>query len=228
MKKRKKIGNLLFWITLISPMVSFSLTSVIGEANIFGVAGIIRYSWIMWLFIPLGILSILIGLKLKKGKQKYKKNFIIAFICLPLIIIFGSYRFIFCNTISYDTNRVNVIKDIIKLELPEQIKIATTKRDSYNISYLKILNNESKVKFEQGLEINQLWKKELSSKIKSLLPFDIQYETGTFDYFVFYNVTNDEYNICPLEGEYESIFIAYDRELKRLIIIDDYIIKIDV
>ena len=94
MKKEKVLGNILFWMTLISPMISFSLASMIGEAEIFGVAGIIRYSWLMILFIPVGILSILIGLKLKKGKQEYKKNIIVAVIVLPLLAIFGSYRFI--------------------------------------------------------------------------------------------------------------------------------------
>lgn len=52
MKKIKIIANILFWITLVSPMVSFSLASIIGEADIFGVAGIVRYSWVMWFFIP--------------------------------------------------------------------------------------------------------------------------------------------------------------------------------
>lgn len=226
MKKVKSFANIIFWITLFSPMASFALTSVIGEANIFGIAGIIRYSWIMWLFIPIGMLSILIGIKLKKNNQKYKKNFIIAFICLPLIIIFGSYRFIF-NSVSFDTDKVTTIENEIKLELPEQIKIATIKLDSYNVSYLKIINNESKEKFENELEKNQLWEKELSSKIKSLLPFDIQYEIETFDYFVFYNITNNEFNIYPLVGEYECIFIAYDYELQRLIILDDYKIKLN-
>ncbi|HHU55926.1 MAG TPA: hypothetical protein GXZ48_04470 [Acholeplasmataceae bacterium] len=226
MKKVKSFANIIFWITLISPPASFALTSVIGEANIFGIAGIIRYSWIMWLFIPIGMLSILIGIKLKKNNQKYKKNFIIAFICLPLIIIFGSYRFIF-NSVSFDTDKVTTIENEIKLELPEQIKIATIKMDSYNVSYLKIINNESKEKFENELKKNQLWEKELSSKIKSLLPFDIQYEIETFDYFVFYNITNNEFNIYPLDGEYECIFIAYDYELQRLIIIDDYKIMLN-
>ena len=119
MKKEKVLGNILFWMTLISPMISFSLASMIGEAEIFGVAGIIRYSWLMILFIPVGILSILIGLQLKKNKQKYKKNLIVAFISLPLLIIFGSYRFIFNSNISYDINNVLTIEDKIDIEESE-------------------------------------------------------------------------------------------------------------
>ena len=115
MNKKRILGNILFWATLISPIVSFSIASMIGEANIFGVAGIIRYSWVMLLFIPIGILSILIGFKLKNSTQKYKKNFIVSFICLPLLIIFGSYRFIFNSVVSYDVNEVSIIEEKIHL-----------------------------------------------------------------------------------------------------------------
>lgn len=64
----------------------------------------------MLLFIPIGILSILIGIKLKKNKQNYKKNFIAAFICIPLLLIFGSYRLISKNVVSYDVNKVSTIE----------------------------------------------------------------------------------------------------------------------
>ena len=226
MNKKRMLGNILFWTTLISPIVSFSLASMIGEANIFGVAGIIRYSWVMLLFIPIGILSILIGFKLKNSTQKYKKNFIVSFICLPLLIIFGSYRFIFNSAVSYDVNEVLIIEEKINFEIPDDIKVATNKLDLYNISYLKIINSESKDMFEQEIGNNQLWQKELKPEIKSLLPLDIQYESEIFECFVFFNVTSNEYNISPLSGENECIFIAYDCDLQRLIILNDYKINI--
>lgn len=226
MNKNRVLGNILFWATLICPIVSFSLASVIGEANMFGVAGIIRYSWVMLLFIPIGILSILIGFKLKNSMQKYKKNFIVSFICLPLLIIFGSYRFIFNSAVSYDVNEISIIEEKVNLEIPDDIKVATNKLDLYNVSYLKIINSESKDIFEQEVVNNQLWQKELKSEIKSLLPLDIQYESESFEYFVFYNITSNEYNISPLSGENECVFIAYDCDLQRLIILSDYKINI--
>ena len=226
MNKKRVLGNILFWTTLISPMVSFSMASMIGEANIFGVVGIIRYSWVMLLFIPIGILSILIGFKLKNSTQKYKKNFVVSFICLPLLIIFGSYRFIFNSVVSYDVNEVSIIEEKINFEIPRDIKVATNKLDLYDISYLKILNSESKDMFEQEVENNQLWQKELQPEIKSLLPLNIQYESEIFEYFVFFNITSNEYNIPPLRGQNECIFIAYDCDLQRLIILNNY--KIDI
>ena len=207
-------------------MAAFVLASVVGEVNIFGVAGIVRYSWVMLFFIPLGVLSILIGNKLKKSNQKYKKNYIIAFICVPLLMIFGSYRFIF-DSISYDVDRITAIEKEIKLELPNQIKIATNSFDSYNLSYAKIVDTESKTIFENELETNLLWERELSSTIKSLLPSDIQYEVGNFDCFVFYNLTNDTYNTYPTDSEYKFIFIAYDYELQRFVILDNLTNKLN-
>ena len=226
MNRKKILCNILFWATLISPIVSFSLASTIGEANIFGVAGIIRYSWVMLLFIPIGILSILIGFKLKTNKQKYKKNFIVSFICLPLLVIFGSYRFIFNSVVSYDVNEVAIIEDKIKFEIPNDIKVATIKLDLYNISYVKIINSESKEVFEQRIRNNQLWQEELDPEIKSLLPLHIQYESEFFEYFLFFNITSDEYNMFPPSGQYRCIYIAYDCDLQRIIILNDYKINI--
>lgn len=222
MKKEKVLGNILFWITLVSLMVSFSLAAMVGEVKIFGVAGIVRYSWIMLLFIPVGILSILIGVKLKNSGYKYKKNLIIAFICLPLLLIFGSYRFIFNGVVSYDVNKISIIEDKINIEIPNEIKVATNKLELYNLSYVKIIDNESKNAFEQEIRNNKLWQNLLNREIKCLLPLDIQYESKTFDYFVFYNITNNEYNIEPINEDCEIIFIAYDCDLQRLIILDNY------
>lgn len=97
-------------MTLISPLFSFQTVCLLGEVDIFQTPGMIRYTWVMLLFIPIGILSILIGIKLKKNKQNYKKNFIAAFICIPLLLIFGSYRLIFKNVVSYDVNKVSTIE----------------------------------------------------------------------------------------------------------------------
>lgn len=215
----KKSGNILFFLTLISPMVSFYLASEIGEADIFGVGGIVRYSWIMLLFIPIGILSILIGVKLKKANQKYMKNIVIACICLPLLLIFGSYAFLFTN-VSYDVNKIHVVETKTNLELPHEIKIATVDLEIYNISYAKILDEKDQETFERELQSSQLWQKQLKPEIKQLLPKDIQYIAETYDTFVFYNTDSKQYNNSFAKGE--CVFIAYNYEFQKLMILDNY------
>lgn len=226
MKKYKLAGTILFWLTLISPLLSFALASLIGETDIFGIGGIVRYSWVMLLFIPIGILSIIIGIILKKGNQKYKKNLIIAIICIPLLLVFGSYRFIFSNYFSYNIDNVTAIEEITNLDLPNNVKSVTTKIDTYNVSYLKILDEEERANFENELETNEMWQTELSSEIKTLLPEYVRTEVSKFDNFVFYNLTNNEYNVCPTNGESKCVFIAYNSKQNRLIILDDYVVTI--
>ncbi|MGN0807251.1 MAG: hypothetical protein ACI4MN_02260 [Candidatus Coproplasma sp.] len=227
MKKIKIIGNIIFWLTLISPIAGFALACIIGEVNIFSIAGMVRYSWVMWCFIPFGVASIIIAIILKKNNLRYKKNLVIAFICVPIIILFGLFRFIFINNVfTYDSNSVVIVEQKSELELPHQVKIASYKLDSYTESYLKITDKEEKENYEDNLKTNPLWVSELSSKIKSLLPYEIQVEINTFDYFAFYNITTDEYNIYPSDGQYDCLFIAYDCELQRLIVLSDYKINL--
>ena len=82
---KNKTSWLLFLATILSPIVAFALVCLVGEVEIFSIAGIVRYSWIMWLFTPICILTIIIGYCWKKHKFKYKLNIISAFICFALL-----------------------------------------------------------------------------------------------------------------------------------------------
>lgn len=227
MKKEEVLGDILFLLTLFSPFASLVVTSIFGETEIFSAPGMIRYTWIMLLFIPIGVLSILIGLKLKKGKQEYKKNIIVAVIILPILVIFGSYRFIVTN-ISYDADNIITIENKMNIELPKEIKIATSKWNSYDISYVKITDDKSKEKFEQEIKNSQLWEDELDFYIKSVLPYEVQIQLDNFEYFIFYNVTTGQYNDSNFaKGNYRVMFIAYDCDLQKLVILDNYEIKSD-
>ncbi len=228
MKTRKVLGHIFFWLTLGFSLISFTIASAIGEPNVFGVAGIIRYMWVIWLFIPIGVISIIIGVKLKKNGQKYKKNFIIAFICIPLLLLFGSFRFIYADMVSYDVNRVSVIEEKTSIVFPNNIKVAMQMFDSYDEIYVKILDDESKYNFETEIENNPLWQDTLQTSLKSLLPVIVQSKTDTvFDYFVFYNVTCNEYNKFPPTGEYECVFIAYEIDLSRIVILDMHAVTVN-
>ena len=215
MKKEEFFGDILFLLTLISPFVSLVIISIFGEPEIFSALGMTRYIWIMLLFIPIGVLSILIGLKLKKGKQEYKKNIIVAVIVLPLLAIFGSYRFIDSN-ISYDTDIIITLITLSKYKLVSLVTI-----NGEEVGYV-----ESKEKFEQEIKNSQLWEDELDFYIKSVLPYEIQIQSDNFEYFIFYNVTTGQYNDSNFaKGNYKVMFIAYDCDLQKLVILDNYEIK---
>lgn len=227
MKKINIFGHILFWGTMISPVIAFTFAAVIGEVDIFGIAGIVRNSWVMHFFIPIGIMSIVIGSCLMIMGYSYKKNFIIAFICIPLLFILGSFRFIFDN-IHYEPQKVIILEEKTALDLPEKVKIATMDFENYNISYVKITNREEKSAFEENITNNDKWSTEVKATLIRSMPIELWTEMpdgkGEFDYFVFYNVDTKQYNNFTESGKYDCVFIAYDEDLSRMIILDEYII----
>ena len=221
MKYSKLIANLLFVLTIISLPLTFSISAIIGEANIFGVAGIVRYAWIMLLCLPIGILTLLVGLQLKKAGHPYRKLLIVAGICIPLMLIFGSYRFIF-REISFEPSDMLVVEEKISFDLPDSIKVATYDYGEYRMSRVKILDKNEADGFLNKINTNACWTSDLSYASKGMLPFDLQPELAQFDYFLLYNIMTGEYNTCPDADEYKCVFIAYDRELQLMVILDDY------
>ncbi len=154
-KKLNILGNVAFWFTLFTINISICLIICIGHINGDRYERIIKYSFINWCFIPIVVICLLIGKKLKKNNQKYKKNYIISFIMLPILIVLGSLRFVITD-FTYDVNRINVIQNKVKVSLPTKINVTTRKYDSYNISYVSINDKECKKKFTQEVFDNLL------------------------------------------------------------------------
>lgn len=224
MKKIKFLGNTVFLLTIISPVVAFVIAASVGEAEIFGVGGIVRYSWVMLTFLPVGILSVVIGAILKKRNEGGLKNIVVACICVPILLIFGSYRFIF-NNFTYDEASITYIEEFASINLPSDMKIVTNDMNAYVISYAKINSQEEKIEFEQNLKNDYKWEKKLDSQIMNALPFNIKVETEGFDYFTFYSNLGKEYNSISVGGEHECIYIAYDSETGRFAILSKYIVE---
>lgn len=221
----KKVNTILICFSLLSPFIGLMLVNVVGEMDVFGTAGMSRYIWIMWLFIPVCILLFISGIKLKNQGLEYMHSLVISIVCSALLIIFGMFGIIFDN-FSFEISYIDKIEDIIGIELPTPIGVATEEYYKYNLTYAKVLDEERK-HFEEELESSLYWKSSLGSKIKSLLPIEQQSELVLFEYFLLYNETTKEFNQFPPDGSYKIVFMAYDIDLQRLMIIDEYEICVD-
>lgn len=226
MKLMKILGWALFWICFISIPLSFSILCEVGEVEIFAAAGLVRYSWIMWLFIPIGICSIVIALVLKSQNQGYKKNIISGCISIALLFLFGSYFLLFAGVVTYDEKPIIAAEEKAQVSLPDNIKIASQAKDDgkFSITYAKLLDESEKASFKAEISVNSKWSDTLDAGFLTTAPDIIPYEAYTFDYFVLYNATLHEYNTFPQSsGSYDCILIAYDCEVGRIMIIDEFI-----
>jgi hypothetical protein len=226
--KLRIISITLIICSALSLPLAFSIGAIVGQVDIFSTLGLIKYIWIMLLFIPIPLCTFIFDLYLKKEKIKYKSNIIMSIICLALLTLFGSFRFIFHDIITYNNENIIAIEEKTNLDLPNSLNVATEDNGDYLLTYAQITDRSEKIAFENNLLTNEYWNNSLSSTIKGTLPLNIQAEIQTFDYYITYNVTVSSFeNDSFANGEYELIFIGYDIEKSRFIIINDYIILIN-
>lgn len=221
---KKYLHIILFVVAIITPLFSFALCTIVGESDFYGMAGIMRYTWIMWCFIPIPLLLFLNGIK---SKKRYYK--VVAIIVIIILTIFGSYKFIFSEYFDYNKEIVASTSRIMQIYMPEDVKVATNKSQGFKISYVKILNHSEEEAFTKSQDNDPKWVNNLCSDLFNSLPYNIQLESNSFDSFIFYNITDREYNSYPrTNGEYECIFVAYDKSDSKILILSDFSLNVNL
>lgn len=86
--KWKLISNILFAVSLCSPLAGMPLVSVFSTIETFE-----QNMWIFYLLTPIPIASIVIGCILKSKGYKYKKNIVVGIIVTVFLCIYGSFTF---------------------------------------------------------------------------------------------------------------------------------------
>ena len=217
----KKIGLILLICSIFSIPFAYGLCTIIGEAHIFGVGGAIRYSFLIWLALPVSFAYLFYSGKLKNNGLSYKPHRIVAIICIFLTVLFGSYRWIFAEISTYDEVNVRFSCKDVNIDLPNDIKVANSIYDDQVVSYVKINNLEEKAKFEEAILQSALWTELIDMEIQYTISYFYVLETLSFDYYLFYNKTTNEYNAPVVSNEAQRcIFIAYDSDEDRIIIIN--------
>lgn len=214
------LSVILFVLSICSIWVSFWFALFIGEVDIFTMRGMIRYSWVIYFFIAIPLASLGFGIYQKKIGKVYRKNFVIAFICIPILVIFGSFKFIFPSD-DYRSENVANVEYECGIDLPSNIEALTYYDSNYTMIYAKVLDKNEKVAFEQLIKDDPVWVESLSGVLEATIPDFVNYEFVECDWFVYYNKTNGEYNSFIAEGEYKFSLIGYDIELGRIVILHD-------
>ncbi len=216
---------MLFWFALVGMFVGLFLPFEIGETDIMGMGGYIYYSWVAFLFLPFGIASLIHSVRMKKQGQKYKKNKIIAFIAIPVLLLFGSYRFLFNNTFVFSPEPAYSVSEKVEVDMPKEIKAITNSSFSCYVTYVKIENPDEKDAFYKSISQDEKWTRKLPNKITNALPSYIDASSFLYDYFLFYNETTNEFNTYPqTEGEYKCVFFAYNKTNGNFVILDDFVL----
>jgi len=112
----RNVMIILFICTLLSLYGALFSLSLLNKFNPQYGFNFIKNTWIFWCWLPVPILSIVLGFKYKKRGFKCTKNIIGGFIIGFLLLIYGGFWLL--PTYAKDYSEIYKYEDVIDAELP--------------------------------------------------------------------------------------------------------------
>ena len=219
MKTINKIGIILLLVTILIGPFLFSVACVVGEANVFGVGGALRYSWLVYFGVPVAIISMVFALKAKNNGYHHRKNVIVSCLFIPVFLLIGSERYFFADFYDYTDQIIISVNRKTALFIPTNERVVTVKYGQFDLAIEKIAS--SKDVFESSMDTK--WENSLASPIWNLLPLEASSQVSTFNKFLFYDCVSKDCNKVTVQDDGRScVFLAYSTSSGRLMILDEY------
>lgn len=213
---------ILFIITICSLWGALWSVSLVDKINPQHGFNFTKNTWVFWCWLPIPILSIILGFKYKNAGFKCTKNIVGGFIIGLLLLVYGSFSLF--PTFSQDYSKIDSYRSIISAQLPSngelEIQDWGTYFDEDKTNYTIInayYDKEDVSSLVNSIEYNSNWilSKEIKSELKILIPSQLRSDDDA--YFSIYNKTTNQYNVLPeIAGEYEIYAMKYDKSDKHL------------
>ena len=181
-----------------------------------------KNNWVFWCWLPIPIISILLGYRYKKMGLKCKKNIVGGYIMLVLLLVYGS--FCLFPTFERDYSEIDPYRSIVRAELPDSGQLEIQEWDKHfeedKTEYVVInayYDKEDVKNLERSIESSSDWIpcNSIKSELKILIPSTVRSDSDA--YFSIYNKTTGEYNALPsTTGNYEIYAMKYDKSDKKL------------
>lgn len=176
----------------------------------------VKNTWVFWCWLPIPILSIILGFKYNNAGFRCTKNIVSGFIMGFLLLLYGSFWLF--PTFSEDYDKIDKYKSIIDANLPNngelEIEDWGTYFDEDKTEYTIInayYDKEDVSGLVSSIKNSNHWilSKKIKSELRILIPSQLRSDEDA--YFSIYNKTTKEYNTLPTEaGAYEIYAMKYD------------------
>lgn len=188
-----------------------------------------KYMCGMWFWLPVPILSIILGFKYNKRGIKCKKNIIGGFIIAALLLLYGSFSFLFDFNFEVDYSEIYHYESIIGIKVPTQ---GTFIRQEWEQSYLLdhttnyawFKNSKENNEFLENIQKSNNWilESEISSNLGIFIPANMSCPSDSVCYYSVYIEGMENYNTIPSEtGKYHIYSMMYHPK-KAVLQIEDY------
>lgn len=227
-KKLPVKWSVVSWILVIASLFTVQATlllmlylSTINEYDI-------ENACAFFLFVPIPLMSISIGKRLKEKGYKYKKNTVVGIVMTVILCLFGTMGIAYIVGNDYSEDYVIKVEDTTNVEIPEAIRIRThdwtkgTQKVAKGYVYFTsdiALEEPQAQEFVVQIEKDDRWLKEVSEEIDENICSACF--TPLYTYFLLYNIDTKEYNVIPKEsGSYRFIAIGYIKEMQEIEIVE--------
>ena len=213
---------ILFIVTIASLWLALASLSIVNVINPQHGFNFTKNTWVFWCFLPIPILSIILGFKYKRAGFKCTKNIVGGFIIAFLLIVYGA--FCLMPTFSVDYDEIDKYRDIVDAELPSNGELEIQDWDTYfdedkteySIIYA-YYNKENVNDLVSSIENSNNWilSKDIKSVLRIFIPSTLYSDADA--YYSIYNKTTGQYNSLPeVAGDYEIYAMKYDISDKHL------------
>lgn len=225
MKKYQIIGIILFVLSIASVFIAAYIPQGVGEVSFFGSMGANCYMWISWLFLPIPIAAFIFGLVFRK-KVHVMVDIIGGMVVFSILLFFGCVTLI--NPVDSSGSFIQDAQNTTNIVMPADVKAMSQKSSQGGrIGIAKLLNHNEEETFKSNMS-SDYWEDKYPINAKALLPSSITYQTEKeYEKYCLYILPSKTFNPQTIEhGKYDVCYIAYNSNLHKLYIFDNYSVEI--
>lgn len=206
------IGDNKITLKLLVDAVLVSIVIIIFGISLM-VEAIVSNYWPLIISLPIPVLALILGIKLKKSNIKYINDIsrFVSIVTILLIIIATIMMIGFSKYEKQDYNYIYDLESKIGIDFPNQGRIITkdfSSRNPNSVRYTKLSRvyfEKDINEFENMIKTSDQWIEVLNEDLKKVIPKHLQSEA---EYNLLYNITRNTFNDKTL-GDYKYILVYY-------------------
>ena len=206
--KSNAILTILFVLTILSIYGALMTLSYFSkESEIFDIT---EKMWILYTWLPIPVLSIVMGFKYQRSNENATKNIVAGVLISFILVLFGSFSFLFNDDLSQEFDTIMGISrpEMMNMKINYPLTNLGSNISNYKKANVKYQKNEN-VNIEEEITSNQNWfpKDALPITLKEQIPDELLSNDNA--YYLVYNLTTNEYNKPLSTGSNQVEVIIY-------------------
>ena len=178
--------------------------------------------WIFYLFVPLPLASTVLGIVFLCKKYKCKKNIIAGAIMCFLLVIYGSFSFLFASSTSHDFQYVHELEQTLSIDLPDSGYLSRAEVSGGEANYVMMIKFDDPAQIYNTVSTDErFWQNTYAIPTNFIDPYYTAM-TSNYNYFMLYDVTANEFNHVSgnLEELHRFLYVAYNTDTNVLFVLD--------